>query len=98
LFTDGRWHRVEAFIQLNTLDVQADRPRADGVIRGWFDGKLVIDRADVILRSTYFPKMKFNQLLLKPYFAPGCFLMPRRCGLASSPSRGAFKTPFEQRL
>lgn len=38
---------------------------------GWFDGKLVIDRTDVILRSTDFPKMKFNQFLMAPYFGPG---------------------------
>jgi hypothetical protein len=44
----------------------ADKPNADGIVRGWFDGKLVIDRSDVVLRSTDFPKMKFNQFLLTP--------------------------------
>jgi hypothetical protein len=32
---------------------------------------LVIDRTDVVLRSTDFPTMKFNQFLLTPYFGPG---------------------------
>jgi hypothetical protein len=57
--------------QLNTLDEKAGKPKADGVVRGWFDDKLVIDRNDVILRSVDFPKMKFNQYLLTPYFGPG---------------------------
>ena len=71
LFDDDAWHTVEALFQLNTLDVQADRPIADGVVRGWFDGRLVIDRTDVVLRSTDYPRMRFNQMLLKPYFGPG---------------------------
>ena len=40
-------------------------------MRGWFDGKLVIDWSDVVLRSADFPKMQFNQFLLAPYFGPG---------------------------
>jgi hypothetical protein len=71
LFDDDQWHCVEAMFQLNTLDTAADKPNADGIARGWFDGKLVIDHTDVVLRSTDFPKMKFNQFLLTPYFGEG---------------------------
>jgi hypothetical protein len=71
LFDDEQWHCVEALFQLNSLDLKADKPNADGVVRGWFDGRLVIDRNDVILRSAEFPQMKFNQFLLTPYFGPG---------------------------
>jgi hypothetical protein len=71
LFTDDAWHCVEAMFQLNTLDLEADKPRADGIVRGWFDGKLVVEATDVVLRSTDWPQMKFNQLLLLPYFGPG---------------------------
>jgi hypothetical protein len=71
LFNDADWHCVEAMFRLNSLDLKADRPNADGMVRGWFDGKLVIDRTDIILRSTDFPKMKFNQFLLLPYFGTG---------------------------
>lgn len=70
LFTDDQWHCVEAEFRLNSLDLAADKPNADGVVRGWFDGKLVVERTDVILRSTDFPQMKFNQFLLLPYFGP----------------------------
>jgi hypothetical protein len=71
LFNDDRWHCVEAQFTLNSLDLKADKPNADGIVRAWFDGERVIDRADVVLRSTDFPKMKFNQFLLTPYFGPG---------------------------
>ena len=71
LFIDDKWHSVEAMFKLNTLDLDRGKPCADGVVRGWFDGKLVVDRADVIFRTTDFPDMKFNQFLLTPYFGPG---------------------------
>ncbi|QDV37751.1 carbon-nitrogen hydrolase family protein [Tautonia plasticadhaerens] len=71
LFTDDAWHCVEAQFRLNTLDLERDRPNADGVVRAWFDGELVVDRSDVVLRSTDFPGMEFNQILLAPYFGPG---------------------------
>jgi hypothetical protein len=71
LFTDDAWHCVEAQFRLNTLDLKADKPNTDGIVRGWFDGKLVIEQTNVILRSTDFPTMKFNQFLMAPYFGPG---------------------------
>jgi hypothetical protein len=71
LFDDDRWHCIEAFFRLNSLDLNNDKPNKDGIVRGWFDGKLVIDHSDVVLRSTDFPDMKFNQFLVAPYFGPG---------------------------
>jgi predicted amidohydrolase len=71
LFKDDAWHCVEAMFKLNTLNQDLDRANADGVVRGWFDGRLVVERTDVVFRSTDFPKMRFNQLLLAPYFGPG---------------------------
>jgi hypothetical protein len=78
LFQDDQWHCVEAYFQLNTLDVRNDRPNRDGVARGWFDGRLVVERTDVILRSTDFPNMKFNQFLMAPYFGPGLLPHPQK--------------------
>jgi hypothetical protein len=69
LFKDDAWHCVEAFFQLNSVD--AAKANSDGIARAWFDGKLVVDRTDLIFRSPDFPKMKINQLLLAPYFGPG---------------------------
>lgn len=71
LFDDGKWHCVEAMFKLNSLDLARDRANPDGELRGWVDGKLVIERADVVLRSTDFPRMKLNQFLMLPYFHHG---------------------------
>jgi len=71
LFKDDKWHCVEAYFKLNTLNLKKDRPNRDGIVRGWFDGKLVVEHTDIILRSTDFPQMKFNHFLMAPYFGPG---------------------------
>ena len=71
LFDDDQWHCVEAYFKLNTLSLAGDRTNRNGIVRGWFDGKLVVERSDVIFRSTDFPRMKFNQFLMAPYFGPG---------------------------
>ena len=71
LFNDAKWHCVEALFKLNSLDTKNDRPNADGVIQGWFDGKLVVDHHNIIFRTTDYPNMKFNQFLLTPYFGQG---------------------------
>jgi hypothetical protein len=71
LFADDQWHTVEAYFQLNTLDLAADKPNRDGIVRGWFDGQLVVEHKEVVFRTTDFPKMQFNQFFLGPYFGPG---------------------------
>ncbi len=71
LFDDGDWHCVEAMFRLNSLNPARDEPNHDGELRGWVDGKLVIERTDVVFRSTDFPKMKFNQFMMLPYFHDG---------------------------
>ncbi len=71
LFDDTEWHCIEAYFKLNSLDMTNDIPNQDGILRGWFDGRLVIEHTDVILRSTDFPGMKINQFLMAPYFGPG---------------------------
>ena len=71
LFDDDEWHCVEAYFKLNSLDMPNDRANKDGIIRGWFDGEMVVNKTDVILRSPDFPDMEFNQFLITPYFGPG---------------------------
>jgi len=71
LFDDAKWHCIEAYFRLNTLDAANEQPNTDGIVRGWFDGEPVIDHSDVVLRSADFPDMKLNQFLMAPYFGPG---------------------------
>jgi len=77
LFRDDRWHCIEAHFRLNSLDLDHDRPNRDGIVRGWFDSRLVVERTDVIFRSTDFAEMKFNQFLMAPYFGPGLLPHPQ---------------------
>jgi hypothetical protein len=78
VFQEGVWHCVEAYFKLNSLDLAKDAPNEDGIVRGWVDGELVVERTDVVLRSTDFPNMKFNQFLLAPYFGPGLLPHPQK--------------------
>jgi hypothetical protein len=71
LFNDAEWHCVEAMFKLNSVDAAAGTWKPDGEVRGWVDGKLVVERTDVVLRSVDFPDMRFNQFLLLPYFGEG---------------------------
>ncbi len=71
LFSDDKWHCIEAYFKLNTLDIEHDCPIHDGVVRGWFDGTLIVEQTDIVLRSTDFPDMRINQFLMAPYFGPG---------------------------
>jgi hypothetical protein len=65
----GDWHFVEAYFQLNSI--QNGKGVADGVVRYWFDGQLVIDHADVLLRTGAHPNMQFNQFFLGFYMGDG---------------------------
>jgi len=71
LFDDGKWRCIEAQFKLNSLDIARDKPNHDGELRGWVDRNLVIERTDVVFRSTDFPRMKFNQFMMLPYFYHG---------------------------
>ena len=63
------WHFIEAYFQLNSI--VDGKGVADGVVRYWYDGELLIDHDDVVLRTGMHPNMKFNQFLLAPYIGDG---------------------------
>jgi hypothetical protein len=65
----GDWHLVEAFFKLNSI--VGGKGVNDGVIRYWFDGRLVIDHSNIAMRTGVQQTMKFNQLLLLPYIGDG---------------------------
>ena len=77
VFNDAEWHCVEAMFKLNTVDTATGRWNRDGELRGWFDGKLVVEHTDVVFRTVDFPNMKFNQFLMTPYFGPGLVPHPQ---------------------
>lgn len=63
------WHFVEAYFKLNSI--VGSKGVADGIIRYWFDGEMIIDAPDVMLRTGQYPNMKFNQFLIAPYIGDG---------------------------
>ncbi|HET7612833.1 MAG TPA: hypothetical protein VFK26_02820, partial [Gemmatimonadaceae bacterium] len=65
----SNWNFVEAYIQLNT--VVNGVGQANGVIQYWFNGKLVIDRHDVLFRTGAHPTLQLNQFLIGPYIGDG---------------------------
>jgi len=63
------WHFIEAYFQLNTISSGVGQP--DGIVRYWYDGQLVIDHSNVIVRTGMNPTMQFNQFMLSPYIGNG---------------------------
>ena len=61
----SNWHFVEAFLELNSVRNGIGVP--DGIVRYWFDGQLVIEHTNVLLRTGAHPNMQFNQFLIAPY-------------------------------
>ena len=75
-FTDSQgpnykssWHKIEAFIKFNTVTNGKGNP--DGIMMLWQDGKPVIDRKNIIMRTAVNADMKFNSILVGPYIGDG---------------------------
>jgi hypothetical protein len=61
------WHFIEAMIQMNSAPGVAD-----GIVRYWFDGRLVTDETDVLIRTEPDDAdMRFNQMLIGPFINGG---------------------------
>jgi len=65
----NRWHHVEAYFKLNS--VSAGVGQRDGIIRYWYDGNLIMEHTNLVLRTGAYPSLKFNQAVLIPYIGDG---------------------------
>ncbi len=63
------WHHVEAYFKLNSISNGIGI--ADGVIRYWYDGQLVMDHNNVMMRTGQYPNMMFNQFQMLPWIGDG---------------------------
>jgi uncharacterized protein YjdB len=63
------WNHVEAYFQMNS--VVGGIGQMDGIVRYWFNGVLVIDRTNVLLRTGAHPTLNFKQIVLAPYIGDG---------------------------
>jgi hypothetical protein len=68
-FYKNDWHFVEAFVKMNSI--VGGNGVNDGVLQYWFDGQLIIDHHDVLLRTGANAAMQFNQLVIAPYIGDG---------------------------
>jgi hypothetical protein len=60
-----RWHFVETYFRMSTIE--GGIGQADGIIRAWVDGRLVVSIDRVLFRTGAHPSMAFAQILLNPY-------------------------------
>jgi hypothetical protein len=65
----GDWHLVEAYFKLNSI--VNGKAVNDGVLRYWYDGNLVMNHTNVVMRTGAHPTMMFNQFLVTPYIGDG---------------------------
>lgn len=63
------WHTIEVEVVLNT--VVGGIGQTDGICRYWWDGVLVWERTNLIMRTGTRPNLKFNQFLFTPYIGDG---------------------------
>jgi hypothetical protein len=68
-FYKNDWHLIEVYVKLNSI--VNGRGANDGVIQYWFDGQLVMDYRNVMLRTGRNADMKFNQFIIGPYIGVG---------------------------
>jgi len=63
------WHFVEAFVKMNSI--AGGKGINDGVVQYWFDGQLIIDHHDVLLRTAANASMQFSQFVIAPWIGDG---------------------------
>jgi hypothetical protein len=68
-FRNNTWHHVEAYVAMNS--VTGGVPQANGIIRYWVDGVLVLERTNVFLRTAQYANQRFNQFVLAPFIGNG---------------------------
>jgi hypothetical protein len=59
------WHFIELYLRLNTIS--NNKGIADGIIKYWYDGGLVMQLTHVMFRTAKNPDMKLNQIIMAPY-------------------------------
>jgi hypothetical protein len=63
------WHFIEVYFELNSISGGVGV--ADGKIRYWYDGQLLISSDQILMRTAQYPSLALNQFLLLPYMGDG---------------------------
>ena len=68
-FYKNDWHKVEVFLQLNSIS--NGQGVADGIVRYWYDGQLIIDHSDMMFRTGQNADMMFDKFIIGPFIGDG---------------------------
>jgi hypothetical protein len=68
-FYKSDWHHVAAYFKLNSI--VDGKGVGDGELRYWYDGTLIIEHTNALMRTGANPDMKWNQFLMAPYIGDG---------------------------
>lgn len=68
-YVNNTWHHIEAYIGMNSIS--GDVPQANGFIKYWVDGLLVVNETALELRTFQYATQKFNQIAILPYIGDG---------------------------
>lgn len=63
------WSFVEAYFEMN--DIVDGEGIANGKLRYWLDGELLLNSDQILFRTGQHPNMRFNQFLVAPYIGDG---------------------------
>lgn len=66
---NDRWYQVKVHFKMNSIVNGVGV--ADGVMEYWLDGQLLLSLHDVMIRTGANPNLKWNQIMIAPYFHNG---------------------------
>ncbi len=69
IYYKNDWHFIEAYFKLNSI--AGGIGVADGTIKYWYDGNLIVNYNDIMMRTGIHPNMKFNQFMIAPWIGDG---------------------------
>jgi hypothetical protein len=69
IISAGTWHKVEAYLKLNSIS--NGQGVADGVLKYWLNGDLIMNYNNVTFRTAEHADMKFNQFVIAPWIGDG---------------------------
>jgi len=68
-YSDNNWQFIEVMFEMNTISGGVGI--ADGKIRYWNDGQLIISYDNILFRTNQYPNIKFKTFIIGPYIGDG---------------------------
>ena len=65
----NQWVKVEVYLEMNSIS--EGKAIADGVLKEWIDGILIINSSNVVYRTNQHPSLKWEEIILAPYIGSG---------------------------